>query len=223
MCAAVLLTSLDYFAEDGLGDLLAQFCAAPTIPLFLGGWDGGLRGSLLWMLAVCAAYLPAGWLLSHVFRMRERNTPAVRGHWSWNSRSLLLGLGAAVLVGTVLDFLLDRVAGVGWGVVAGLVCWLITAWSAAPADLASVTSPQELLWQDRRAYWGFVRTGALLGLLAGLLLGVLLGYLNGDLRDIDPLEALVSSTVFGCGIGFWSGLVLGLAAALHAPPGAISP
>ncbi|WP_051833036.1 NACHT domain-containing protein [Streptomyces sp. NRRL S-646] len=211
---AICLAILGFFAGGSLGNLLALFCAAPDIPLFFGDWDGGLLGPPLWMLAVCAAYLPAGWLLSQVFRMRERNAPAVRGHWSWNSRSLLLGLGAAVLVGTVLDFLLDRVAGVGWGAVAGLVCWLVTAWSAAPADLASVTSPQELLRQDRRTCWGFVRTGALLGLLAGLLLGTLLGYLDGDLRD-DPVSRLIESTVFGCGIGFWSGLVLGVAAALH--------
>ncbi|MEV6594567.1 NACHT domain-containing protein [Streptomyces acidicola] len=209
------LTILNLFAEGGLVDLLALFCAAPTIPLFLGGWDGGLLGSPLWMLAVCAAYLPAGWLLSHVFRLRERNTPALRGRWSWNRRSLLLGLGTAVLVGTVFDFLLDRVAGVGWGAVAGLVCWLVAAWSAAPADLSSVTSPQELLRQDRRACWGFVRTGALLGLLAGLLLGIVVGYLDRNLGDGDPLGTLVGSAVFGCGIGFWSGLVLGLAAALH--------
>ncbi|MFF7654208.1 NACHT domain-containing protein [Streptomyces sp. NPDC007983] len=209
------LTVLGLFAEDGLGDLLALFCAAPMLLLLYGGWDGGLPGSLIWVLAVCAAYLPAGWLLSHVFRRRERNTPAVRDRWSWNRRSVLLGLGTAILVGTVLDFLLDSVAGVGWGAVAGLACWLVTAWSVTPADLASVTSPQELLRLDRRAFWSFVRTGALLGLLAGFLLGILLGYLNGDLQDVDPLDALGGSAVFGCGIGFWSGLVLGLAAALH--------
>lgn len=202
---------LGLFAGDRLGSLLAMFSWAPQLPFRLWGWDGGPQWSLIWKYAaLCAAYLPAGWLLSHVFRLRERNTPAARGRWSWNRRSLLLALGTAVLVGTVLDFLLDRVAGIGWGAVAGLVCWLITAWSAAPADLASVTSPQELLQQDRKAFWIFVRTGALLGLLAGLLLGallgVLLGYLSGDLID---------STVFGCGIGFWSGPVLGLAAALH--------
>lgn len=209
------LAMLGLFAGGGLGQLVALFCWAPNIPRLLGGWDGGSLGSPLRMLAILAAYLPAGWLLSHVFRLRERNTPAVRGHWSWNRSSLLLGLGTAILVGTVLDFLLDRVAGVGWGAVAGLVCWLVMAWSAAPADLSSVTSPQELLRQDRRACWGFVRTGALLGLLAGLLLGILLGYLNGDLHEVEPVSALIGSTVFGCGIGFWSGLVLGLAAALH--------
>ncbi|WP_185124350.1 NACHT domain-containing protein [Streptomyces sp. TLI_185] len=206
---------LGLFAGGRLGDLLALFCSAPGITLFLASWGGGLLGYPLWMLVLLAAYLPAGWLLSHAFRLRERNTPAVRGHWSWNRSSLLLGLGTALLVGTALDFLLDRVAGVGWGAVAGLVCWLVTAWSAAPADLSSVTSPQELLRQDRRAWWGFVRTGALLGLLAGLLLGTLLGYLNGDLRDADPVSTLIESTVFGCSLGFWSGLVLGLAAAIH--------
>ena len=128
-----------------------------------------------------------------------------------------------VLVGTLLDFLFDRVAGIGWGAVAGLVCWMITAWSAAPADLASVTSPQELLRQDHKAFWTFVRTGGLLGLLAGLFLGVLLGYLNGDLQNADPLDTLAGTTTLGCGIGFWSGLVFGLAAALTAPLGAISP
>ncbi|MBD3011348.1 NACHT domain-containing protein [Streptomyces sp. 5-10] len=209
------LAVLGLLARDGLGTLWALFCSAPGLPFFVGGWDGSLLGSPLWMLVMLAAYLPAGWLLSHVFRLRKRNIPAVGGHWSWNRSSLLLGLGTALLVGTVLDFLLDRVASVGWGVVAGLVCWLVTAWSAAPADLSSVTGPQELLRQDRRIFWGFVRTGALLGLLAGLLLGITLGYLNGDLRDIDPISALTGSTVFGCGIGFWSGLVLGLAAALH--------
>ncbi|MGW2951483.1 NACHT domain-containing protein [Streptomyces eurythermus] len=205
---------LDPFDGDGLGALVAVFCSAPGIMLLLGGWNGGLLGSPLWMSAILAAYLPVGWLLSHLFRLRERNTPAVRGHWSWNRSSLLLGLGTTILVGTVLDLLLDRVAGVGWGVVAGCVCWLVTAWNAAPADLSSITSPQELLRQDRRACWGFLRTGALFGLLAGLLLGILLGYLDGALSDTDPVNALIY-IVFDCGIGFWSGLVLGLAAALH--------
>ncbi|MFE2491766.1 NACHT domain-containing protein [Streptomyces mirabilis] len=187
--------------------LLTLFSLAPLLSFLLWGWDGGLRWSLLWNFAEeCAAYLPAGWLLSRVFRLRERNTPAVRGRWSWNRRSLLLALGTAVLVGLVFDSFVNRVAGIGWGAVAGLVCWLITAWGAAPADLASATSPQELLRQDRKVFWSFVRTGALLGLLAGLLLGVLLGYLE---------SSLVHDTVFGCGIGFWIGLVLGLAAALH--------
>ncbi|MGW3118492.1 NACHT domain-containing protein [Streptomyces sp. NPDC001107] len=209
------LAHLGLLTGGSLGQLVALFCSAPGVTLMLGGWDGGLLGPPLWMLAMLAAYLPAGWLLSHVFRLRERNTPTARGHWSWNRSPLLLGLGTSLLVGTALDFLLDRVAGVGWGAVAGLVCWLVTSWSAAPADLSSVTSPEELLLQDRMACRGFVRTGALLGLLAGLLLGTLLGYLNGDLRGGDPVSRLIESTVFGCGIGFWSGLVLGLAAALH--------
>ncbi|GHD79605.1 NACHT domain-containing protein [Streptomyces mirabilis] len=213
-CLGILVAFVPYRFGDL--DLLAEFLAVPQLPLGLWDLSVFLRWSLLWNFAVaCAAYLPLGWLLSHVFRLRERNTPAVRGRWSWNRRSLLLGLGTAVLVGTGLDFLFDRVAGIGWGAVAGLVCWLITAWSVAPADLTSVTSPQELFRQDRKTFWTFVRTGALLGLLSGLLLGVLLGYLTGDLRDIDPLDALVGSTWLGCGIGFWSGLVLGLAAALH--------
>ncbi|MFD9515046.1 NACHT domain-containing protein [Streptomyces mirabilis] len=199
------------FAGDRLGLMLHLFFAAPGFPLDVWRLGGGLQWSLLRKYAVvCAAYLPAGWVLSHVFRLREPNTPAVRGRWSWNRRSLLLGLGTSILVGTVIDFLFDRVSGIGWGAGAGLVCWLITAWSAAPADLASVTTPQELLRQDRKAFWTFVRTGALLGLLTGLLLGVLLGYLHGDYLDY-----LVFRTVLICGIGFWSGLVLGLAAALH--------
>ena len=220
--ATFLLTLLSFglgilmaFAPYHHGDLLAEFFAGPQLPLGLWDLNVVLRWSLLWKFAVvCAVYLPAGWLLNQVFRLRERNTPAVRGHWSWNRRSLLLGLGTAVLVGTVLDFLFDRVAGIGWGAVAGIVCWLITAWSAAPADLASATSPQELLRQDRKVFWSFVRTGAFVGLLAGLLLGVLLGYMDGFLRD-DPLDVLVDMAVFACGIGFWSGLVLGLSAALH--------
>jgi hypothetical protein len=204
-----------FLAEGPLGGLLALFFLAPQLPLRPGDEGGGLWPLLGHYAVVCAAYLSAGLLLSHVFRLRQRNTPAVRGRWSWSRHSLLVGLGAAVLVGTVLDFLLDRVAGIGWGAAAGLVSWLITAWSAAPADLASVTSPQDLLQQDRKAFWTFVRTGALLGLLAGLLLGVLLGYLDSDPEDIDLLNAMVSSTMIGCGFGFWSGLLLGLAAALH--------
>ncbi len=207
------LAILGLFTVDHHGYLLDLFYWAP-FPLLLKGWNGGW--SPRWDYGVvCAAYLPAGWLLSYVFRLRERDTPAVTGRLSWNRRSLLLGLGTAILVGTVLDFLLDRVAGIGWGGVAGLVCWLITAWRAAPADLASVTSPQELLQQDRKAFWTFVRTGALLGLLAGLLLGVLLGLANWNLWNMDLIDALVGNTVFCCCVGLWSGLVLGLAAALH--------
>ncbi|MFI1002070.1 NACHT domain-containing protein [Streptomyces galbus] len=209
------LALLGLVAGGGLGERLALFCAAPGLPLILGGWDGGPLGSPLWTLAPLVGYWPAGWLLSHAFRLRERSTPAVRGNWSWNRSSLLLGFGTAVLVGTVFDVLLDQVAGVGWGCAAGLFCWLATAWSAAPADLSSAAAPQELLRQDGRACARFVRTGALLGLLAGLLLGTVLGYLNGDLGGADSVSTLTDSTVFGCGIGFWSGLVLGLAAALH--------
>ncbi|MFI9428994.1 hypothetical protein ACIG54_36300 [Streptomyces achromogenes] len=120
-----------------------------------------------------------------------------------------------LLVGMVFDVLLDRVAGVGWGAAAGLVSWLITTWSASPADLTAVTSPRQLLRQDHKAFWTFVRTGALLGLLTGLLLGVLLGILNWDLWEVDLADELVRNTISCCCIGLWSGLVLGLAAAVH--------
>ncbi|MEU2857580.1 NACHT domain-containing protein [Streptomyces mirabilis] len=202
------LANLGRIADYRLGELLDPFTSAQSL---LWNWDG--RWSPLWEYTV-AAYLPAGWLLSHVFRLRERNTPAVRARWSWNRRSLLLVLGTAILVGTVLKILFDQVAGISWGAMAALLCWLITSWSAAPADLTSVTSPQELLGQDRKAFWTFVRTGALIGLLAGLLLGAWLGYVHW-IEWINLFGNVVTIAVFGCGIGFWSGLVLGLAAALH--------
>ncbi|MFD0391809.1 hypothetical protein ACFQ3Z_00175 [Streptomyces nogalater] len=45
--------------------------------------------------------------------------------------------------------------------------------------------------------------------------GVLLGILNWDLWELDLVDELVRNTIFCCCIGLWSGLVLGLAAAVH--------
>ncbi|MFI8075532.1 NACHT domain-containing protein [Streptomyces sp. NPDC086033] len=202
---------------DRPSELLYDFCEGPRDVLLLLGWGGDLANwsSLLraFVLA-CGFYLVVGLLLSHVFRLRERNTPAVRARWSWNRHSLLSVLGTAVLLGTVLNMLFDQVAGISWGAVAGLVGWLITSWSAAPADLTSVTSPQELLQQDRNAFWAFVRTGTLVGLLAGSLLGVWLGYVHW-IEWVGLVGSVVTTAVYCAGIGFWSGLVLGLAAAMH--------
>ncbi|MEU7088848.1 NACHT domain-containing protein [Streptomyces achromogenes] len=206
----VILASLTVDPQE---DVLLIF-DWPPFPLLLKGAFPSWAPR--WEYAeVCAAYLPAGWLLSQLFRLRQRDIPAVQGRWSWNRNSLLLGLGTGLLVGMVFDVLLDRVAGVGWGAAAGLVSWLITTWSASPADLTAVMSPRQLLRQDHKAFWTFVRTGALLGLLTGLLLGVLLGILNWDLWEVDLADELVRNTIFCCCIGLWSGLVLGLAAAVH--------
>lgn len=176
----VILASL---TVDPQGEVLPIF-DWPPLPFFLKGAFPSWAPR--WEYAeVCAAYLPAGWLLSQLVRLRQRDIPAVQGRWSWNRNSLLLGLGTGLLVGMVFDVLLDRVAGVGWGAAAGLVSWLITTWSASPADITAVTSPRQLLRKDHKAFWTFVRTGALLGLLTGLLLGVLLGILNWDLWELD--------------------------------------
>lgn len=192
--------------------LLEQGAVSVLLPQGLASWWSSLLATFCLVFAV---YLIVGCLLGSLFRLRERNTPAVRGHWSWNHRSLWLSLATATLVGTVLYFVLDLMGGIGWGTVAGVLCWLITAWNATPADLTSVTSPQELFLQDRKAFWAFVRTGALLGLLTGLLMSILRMYLDSGRQDQDPLDALAIIVVGDCSIGFWSGLLIGLAAALH--------
>ncbi|MDU9001685.1 NACHT domain-containing protein [Streptomyces mirabilis] len=218
------LDALENFTGANLGLLIAFYDAGTQGLLWLLGWEGSgcllgwdpacPRGSLSWLYALaCAAYLVVGWLLSYAFRLGGGHTPAARSRWSWNRHSLFLGIGAALLVGTVFDLVLDRVAGIGWGAVAGLVCWLTTAWNAAPADLGSVTSPPALLHQDRKTFWGFLRTGVLIGLLAGLMLNFLVAYVNAGLQGYDV--DLTYEAVLGCGFGSWSGLVLGLAAALH--------
>ncbi|WP_158102486.1 NACHT domain-containing protein [Streptomyces africanus] len=198
---------------DRPGELLMDFYEGPQVLLVFLGWGGGWSSLPRPYLLACAAYLVLGWLLSYAFRLRGGHTPAVRGRWSWNRNSLLLGVGAALLVGTVFDLVLDRVAGVGWGAVGGLVCWLTTAWNAALADLGSATSPAVLFRQDRKVFWRFLRTGVLIGLLAGLMLGVLVAYVDADVNGW--YVELSDVALLGCGYGFWSGLVLGLTAALH--------
>ncbi|MCZ1004146.1 hypothetical protein O1M63_49420 [Streptomyces mirabilis] len=64
------------------------------------------------------------------------------------------------------------------------------------------------LHQDRKTFWGFLRTGVLIGLLAGPMPNFLVAYVNAGLHGyyVD----LTEEAVRGCGFGFWSGLVLGL-------------
>ncbi|MFJ8955082.1 NACHT domain-containing protein [Streptomyces sp. NPDC102381] len=218
MCLLVLLSvGLDVLvSESGLqvGGLLIAVVESPQVPLWVVDRSGSPTSPLGLYLLLCAVYLAVGWLLSYLFRLGGGHTPAVRGHLSLTRRSLLLGLGAALVVGTVFDLVLDPVAGVGWGAAAGLVCWLISAWSAAPADLGSVTSPSALLHRDRRAFWGFVRTGTVIGLLAGLVLSVLVTWVDAEVHGSgDVVQG--DMNLFSSVVGFWSGLILGLAAALH--------
>ncbi|MFI9428995.1 hypothetical protein ACIG54_36305 [Streptomyces achromogenes] len=84
----VILASLTVDPQE---DVLLIF-DWPPFPLLLKGAFPSWAPR--WEYAeVCAAYLPAGWLLSQLFRLRQRDIPAVQGRWSWNRNSLCSGSG----------------------------------------------------------------------------------------------------------------------------------
>ncbi|NJP80764.1 hypothetical protein HCK01_26285 [Streptomyces sp. AA8] len=165
-----------------------------------------------WPTGVASAsiYIALGFIVGGVARLGSRSVPARRLRWSFNLRTLALGLLCSLTTGVFVGLGYGRLAGLSWATIALSICTITTGLTALSADARTAASPITLLREDQRSFAQIL----LVPVIAGSLFlgpGIALGH-----TGTDEYLALSDHLVFlGSGFGFWVGCILGLALALN--------
>ncbi|MFH8701871.1 NACHT domain-containing protein [Streptomyces chartreusis] len=170
-------------------------------PMFVDGPFGLLSVGVLTALCV---------LVDGVARLRGRFAPARRLRLSFNSRTFFASLTCALIIGVSVTLSFGRLAGLSWAAVAMSICAIVTGLTAVPADARTAASPWAVFREDRRSCAQFFLAPVLGGSLV-----LAPGFMLGHSAVATNLDLTSYAVCVASGIGFWAGIVIGLALALN--------